>query len=224
VPHETQVEIRRGRGGVSPMEIPGARAKRVLDVALSGALLVALAPVYAVGIAAVGLDMLRCPRDRGRLLYRETRVSAGRTFQLLKLRTVREDVLHRAAGHVRPFEADVDNLTWAGRRVLKPMYLDELPQLVNVMRGDMSLVGPRPWPEELVRRQVERGVDYRLRVPAGWTGPAQVAKGRDVRYEELDLEYVETLESCTGWQIVRRDLGILRQTATTMLHGEGLAY
>jgi lipopolysaccharide/colanic/teichoic acid biosynthesis glycosyltransferase len=205
-----------------PIALP--RMKRWLDVLVSGALLVGFCPVYAVAIVAVGVDMLRCPRDRGRLLYREARISAGRTFQLLKLRTLREDVLVRAAGHVRPFEADVGNLTWAGRRVLKPMYLDELPQLVNVIRGEMSLVGPRPWPEELVRRQVERGVAYRLRVPAGWTGPAQVAKGRDVRFEELDLEYVEALESCSGWQIVRRDLGILRRTAATMLRGEGLAY
>ena len=90
----------------------------------------------------MGLDMLRCPRDRGRLLYREQRVSRGRPFDLLKLRTLRESVLAQAAGHVRPFESDVANLTWAGRRVLKPLYLDELPQLVNVLRGEMSLVGP----------------------------------------------------------------------------------
>ena len=200
------------------------RAKRAFDVAVSGSLLVALAPVYAVAIGVVAVDMLRCPRDRGPLLYREPRISAGRTFQLLKLRAVREDVLVHAAGHVRPFEADVANLTWAGRRLLKPLYLDELPQLVNVLRGEMSLVGPRPWPEELVRRQVERGVDYRLRVPAGWTGPAQVTKGREAQFEQLDLEYVEALEHESGWQIVRRDARILRQTVATMLRGEGLAY
>jgi lipopolysaccharide/colanic/teichoic acid biosynthesis glycosyltransferase len=200
------------------------RAKRAFDVTASGSLLVVLAPVYAVAIAAVGINMLRCRRDRGPLLYREPRISAGRTFALVKLRTVRADVLPRAAGHVRPLERDVANLTWAGRHVLKPLYLDELPQLVNVLRGEMSLVGPRPWPEELVRRQVERGVDYRLRVPAGWTGPAQVSKGREAQFEQLDLEYVEALENDSGWQLVRRDVGILRQTVATMLRGEGLAY
>jgi len=193
-------------------------------VAVSGSLVVLLAPVWAAVVGAVGLDMLRCPRDRGPVFYREPRVSAGRTFGLLKFRTLRRDVLAVAAGHVRPYEADVANLTWAGRRVLKPMYLDELPQLVNILRGDMSLVGPRPWPDELVERQVARGIDYRLRVPAGWTGPSQVSKGQDVRFEQLDLEYVALLASGSSWAVVRRDLGILKSTVRTMLRGEGLAY
>ncbi len=208
--------------GSGPIRAP--RAKRVLDVGVSGLLLVILAPVWALIAAALGVDMLRCPQDRGRLLYRERRISRGRVFELLKLRTLRESVLREADGHVRPYEADVANLTWAGRHLLKPMYLDELPQLVNVLRGDMSLVGPRPWPPGLVERQLERGVDYRLRVTAGWTGPAQVSKGLDVHFEHLDREYVELLETRRSWAILRRDLGILRRTVATLLRREGLAY
>jgi lipopolysaccharide/colanic/teichoic acid biosynthesis glycosyltransferase len=199
-------------------------AKRVLDVAVSASLLVTLAPVWAVVLGAVGLDMLRCPRDRGRLVYRELRISRGRPFELLKLRTLRESVLVEAEGHVRPFESDAANLTWAGRRVLKPLYLDELPQLVNVLRGEMSLVGPRPWPPELVERQLARGIDYRLRVTAGWTGPAQVSKGMEVEFESLDRAYVELLETRPAREVVRQDLRILRRTLGTMLRGEGLAY
>ena len=199
-------------------------AKRVLDVAVSASLLVVLAPVWAVVLGTVGVDMLRCPRDRGRVLYRERRISRGRPFDLLKLRTLRESVLAEADGHARPFETDTGNLTWAGRHVLKPVYLDELPQLVNVLRGEMSLVGPRPWPPELVERQLVRGVDYRLRVTAGWTGPAQVSKGLEVQFENLDREYVELLETRSAREIVRYDLRILRRTLATMLRGEGLAY
>ena len=199
-------------------------AKRAFDVAISASLLVALAPVWAVVLGAVGLDMLRCPRDRGRVLYRERRISRGRSFDLLKLRTLRESVLVEAEGHVRPFEADAANLTWAGRRVLKPLYLDELPQLVNVLRGEMSLVGPRPWPPELVERQLERGVDYRLRVTAGWTGPAQVSKGLDIQYENLDRAYVELLETRPARVVVLHDLHILRRTVATLLRREGLTY
>jgi lipopolysaccharide/colanic/teichoic acid biosynthesis glycosyltransferase len=88
----------------------------------------------------------------------------------------------------------------------------------------MSLVGPRPWPPELVGRQLARGVDYRLRVTAGWTGPAQVSKGLPVEYENLDREYVELLETRPGREVVRRDLQVLRRTVATMLRGEGLAY
>ena len=158
------------------------------------------------------------------MLYRERRISRGRPFDLLKLRTLRESVLVEAEGHVRPFEADAANLTWAGRRVLKPLYLDELPQLVNVLRGEMSLVGPRPWPPELVERQLARGVDYRLLVTAGWTGPAQVSKGLPVRYENLDRAYVELLSAGPTRAVLRHDLRILRRTLATMLRGEGLTY
>jgi lipopolysaccharide/colanic/teichoic acid biosynthesis glycosyltransferase len=170
------------------------------------------------------LDMAVEPRDRGGFLYREPRVSCGKTFGLLKLRTLRSDVLADAAGHARLLELEPSNLTWAGRRILKPWYLDELPQLLNVFSGDISLVGPRPWPPALVERQVAEGYDYRNRVLAGLTGPAQVSKGSGRLYLELDLDYVEALERLTGWQIVRRDLQILRRTIGVLARGEGLEY
>jgi len=205
-----------------PFPVP--RVKRVLDVVVASALLVVLMPVGAVAVGAMGLDMLRCRRDRGRLLYRERRISRGRAFDLLKLRTLREDVLAEADGHVRLLESSAANLTWAGRRVLKPCYLDELPQIVNVLRGEMSLVGPRPWPPTLVEAQVARGIDYRLRVTAGWTGPAQASKGRASSFEDLDRAYVEMLRTAEPRALARYDLGILRRTIATMLRGEGRAF
>ena len=207
------------------MAVP--RVKRTADVVIAATLLLAALPVGAVAAGAMAVDMIVCRRDRGRFVYRERRVSRGREFDLLKLRTVRRDALERMdepGGHARILEADPANLTWAGRRVLKPWYLDELPQLLNVLRGEMSLVGPRPWPPSLVTRQVERGLDYRLRVNAGWTGAAQVAKGTDASFEALDLEYVERCRISSGVGLLRHDLGILRRTVATLLRGEGLRY
>jgi lipopolysaccharide/colanic/teichoic acid biosynthesis glycosyltransferase len=172
-------------------------------------------------------NMILSPRDRGGFFYREPRVSRGRLFGLVKFRTLRRDVLDqmRAAGaHARLYEADADNLTWTGRRLLKPWYLDELPQLLNIVRGDMSLVGPRPWPIEMVRRQVAEGLDYRNRIPAGLTGPAQVTKGAGIRYEDLDLRYVEACSSFSSWALVRYDLQVLRQTLAVIARGEGLNF
>jgi lipopolysaccharide/colanic/teichoic acid biosynthesis glycosyltransferase len=173
--------------------------------------------------------LVRSRADRGPLLYREPRVSRGRTFELLKFRTLLVGVLAGAAGdepHARLLEADPGNLTWAGRRVLKPWYLDELPQLVNVLRGDMSLVGPRPWPPSLVERQVESGLDYRLRVPAGWTGPVQVHKGvvDGEHYSALDLNYVQAYETLSARRLVRHDLALLWRTLKVLARGEGLRY
>ena len=207
--------------------VPYPPPKWLLDKFLAGGLLVVLAPCAAVVAGAMGLDMLLSRRDRGRWLYREPRISQGRVFEILKFRTLREDVLARMNAHephARLLEADPANLTWAARRVIKPWYLDELPQLVNILRGDLSLVGPRPWPISMVRDQVARGLDYRLRMRAGWTGPAQVRKTDPASVERLDLEYVERCRNSTPWQLVRYDLRILRKTLGLVIRGQGLEF
>ena len=178
-------------------DAPYPAAKRGLDATVATALLVANAPVFVGAAALAVVGMLRRPGDRGPLLYRERRISAGREFDLLKFRTLRRDVLERVraeGSYARLAEADEANLTWSGR-ILKRWYLDELPQLWNVLRGDMSLVGPRPWPVQMVVAQREAGLHYRDHVVAGLTGPAQVRKDSDVpvKGSHLDLEYVEQL-------------------------------
>jgi len=203
-------------------------AKRVLDVAIALPLLVVLAPVFAFLFVAMGIDMLRCARDRGPWLYREERISGGRVFDLLKFRTLRRAALAGMdpASHARMLEADAGNLTWAGRRLLKPWYLDELPQLWNVVRGDMSLVGPRPWPLPMVANQVAQGLTYRNEFVAGWTGPVQVEKGitEPADYQQLDLGYVRACREDRAAAIVRRDVVLLWRTVRVLARGEGLRF
>jgi lipopolysaccharide/colanic/teichoic acid biosynthesis glycosyltransferase len=202
-------------------------AKRILDVAVSGLLLLIASPIVLTVLAVSAVSMLFSRRDRGSLFYREPRISRGRTFGLLKFRTLRRDVLAemgRSGGHARLYEADPSNLTWVGRRLLKPWYLDEIPQLVNVLAGDMSLVGPRPWPAEMVAAQVAEGLTYRNEVRAGLTGPAQVTKGSGRSFAELDRDYVERLRTLGNWALVGYDLGILWQTIGVVARGEGLSY
>src|SRR5215212_2825432 len=172
-------------------------------------LMLVLLPVLVVVLVAFAVDVLVARRDRGPVLYREPRVSRGRTFGLLKFRTLRTDVLRRAAGHARLLEADPANLTWLGRRVLKPWYLDEVPQLWNVLRGEITLVGPRPWPPELVQKQRAEGLMYRDELTAGLTGPAQVTKGSGQRYADLDLQYLDRARRLGSWALLRYDLQIL---------------
>lgn len=204
-------------------------SKRVLDKGIAFTLVLGLLPVFAGVVGAMGVGMLAKRRDRGPFLYREPRISRGREFELLKFRTLRRDVLKQATdveSHARLLEGDEANLTWAGRRILKPWYLDELPQLFNVLRGDMSLVGPRPWPPSMVASQVAKGLDYRKEIVAGWTGPAQVQKGvtEPAGYAALDLAYVEECRKRRGLSLALLDLGILWQTVSVMAKGEGLRY
>ena len=202
--------------------------KLLLDKTLSATLLVVLSPVFGFLYAAMGVDMLVRARDRGPWLYRERRISRGREFDLLKFRTLRRSVLEEMAAdsHARMHEGEEANLTWAGRRLLKPRYLDELPQIWNVFRGDMSLVGPRPWPAPMVASQVAKGLTYRNEFIAGWTGPAQVEKGvtESSGYAVLDVAYVEACRSSSAWRMIRGDVAILRQTVTVMAKGEGLQF
>lgn len=182
--------------------------KRLFDLTVSALALALLSPLLVVLLAAMAADMALIPADRGRFFRPETRISRGEPFGLLKLRSARPD----------------GTLTWAGRNLLKPWYLDELPQLLNVLKGDISLVGPRPWPPELVERQLAAGKDYRNRIRAGLTGAAQVTKGLGTSYEELDLQYLERSERLGSWALLRYDLEILGRTLGLIARGEGLSY
>lgn len=207
--------------------LPYPLSKRIVDKFLSGLLLVVLSPIVLVVLAALAINMLLSPSDRGSVLYGEPRISKGREFKLLKFRTLHRRALadmRRAGSHARLLEADPSNLTWTGRRILKPWYLDEIPQLLNVLRGDISLVGPRPWPREMVERQVAQGLNYRNEIMAGLTGPAQVSKGSESLYADLDLEYVEHAMTFGSGALVRYDLKILLRTVKVIARGEGLNF
>jgi lipopolysaccharide/colanic/teichoic acid biosynthesis glycosyltransferase len=214
---------------VSSPPIPYPRPKQFVDKLVAAGLLLVMSPVLVFVLVAIAIDMLLSRRDRGSFLYRESRISKGRPFDLLKFRTVRRTASESQAGgeaHARLLEADPANLTWAGRRIVKPWYLDELPQLVNVLKGDMSLVGPRPWPPSMARQQVAEGLDYRNLITAGLTGLAQIQKDvvEPTRYAELDLVYVDACRTLSGAQLVRYDLGILWKTAKLIARGEGLRF
>src|SRR5712691_4850579 len=126
--------------------VPYRLPKRLLDSSVAAVLFVLLSPVFVIAVVVLALDKLLVRGDRGSWLYRERRISRGREFELIKFRVLNKQALAalaaRDGAYARLYEREESNLTRAGR-VLKRVYLDELPQLVNVLRGDMSLVGPR---------------------------------------------------------------------------------
>jgi len=214
--------------GAQTSDVPYPVAKQVFDRFVAALLVFAATPLLLVAIVLMGLDMLFVPSDRGPWFYRERRISRGREFDVLKFRVLREDVLAevgRKGEYARLYEADHGNLTGAGR-IVKRVYADELPQLFNILRGDISMVGPRPWPLPMVREQVANGLDYRMHVMAGWTGPAQVRKDSRAKAKAvpLDLEYVELCRTLSGPRLVWHDLKVLRESVRTVLRGRGLKY
>jgi len=164
---------------------------RVLDVVIAGVALVVLSPVIALTALAVLLA------GGSPVLYRGHRVGrAGRVFTMMKFRTLKPDAEQRLGPYLGP---ELTQLT-AGEvsrvgRVLRATKLDELPQLWNVLRGDMSIVGPRPIRPAFFAELCLEIPQYwqRLVVPPGLTGLAQLRLTREMTWAEKlahDMEYI----------------------------------
>lgn len=197
-----------------------AIAKRTFDVVVAAAGLVLVSPLLVLAGLAIKLT------SRGPVLFRQERVGrSGRPFQVLKLRTMVVDAEERLGELLELNESDGPlfklrddpRITRVGR-VLRKLSIDELPQLWNVVRGDMSLVGPRPaLPREVAQWDDE--LFERLRVRPGITGMWQVSGRSDTgfaEYQRLDLFYVD------NWSILI-DIGILARTIPTVVSGRGAA-
>jgi len=193
--------------------------KRAVDAVTAAAALAFAAPLLTVIALAIKLE------SKGPVLYQAQRVGLkGRRFRCYKFRTMSVDA-DKLKDHLRahnqrqgPFFKMVDDprITRAGR-FLRRYSLDELPQLWNVVRGEMSLVGPRPHPLDDFERY-DLGDLQRLNVPPGLTGLWQVTARRDPSFERglaLDLEYIR---NWTLW----RDLQILCKTVSVVLRGSGV--
>jgi len=179
---------------------------RALDLALGGLGLVVASPLIAAAALAVKLE------DGGPVLFRQTRVGkGGQDFELLKLRSMVVDAERQGAGHA--VDRGDGRITRVGR-VLRRTSIDELPQLWNVVRGDMSVIGPRP----TLRYQVERYTKRqrrRLDVKPGLTGWAQIQGRATLPWAErieLDVWYVEHRSP-------RVDLKILLRTPLALFGG-----
>jgi len=197
---------------VRPLEGAGAFAKRAFDVAASGAALVLLAPGLLLAALLVGTT------SRGGMFYRQTRIGRdGRAFELWKLRTMREGA-EVETGAVLAVPDD-PRVTAIGR-TLRAARIDEIPQLWNVLRGDMSLVGPRPERPEFAERFVRSVSGYSLRHAArpGLTGLAQVS-GEYSTEPEIKLRY--DLAYLNNWSFVL-DLAILLRTLPVVLTRRGV--
>jgi lipopolysaccharide/colanic/teichoic acid biosynthesis glycosyltransferase len=190
-----------------------AAAKRGMDVAMAGVALLVASPL----MAAIAVTIRLCD---GPVLFRQMRPGyKGKPFTLLKFRTMRD--ARDAQGLLLP---DVERLTAVGM-LLRQLSLDELPQLWNVLRGEMSLVGPRP----LLMQYMERYSPEQLRrhdVKPGITGWAQVNGRNATSWPErfhLDLWYVNNWSLAvdawillrTPWQLVKRN-GISQRGHATM--------
>jgi lipopolysaccharide/colanic/teichoic acid biosynthesis glycosyltransferase len=230
--HRPPEEIRPMHRGIQP-------AKRILDIVLSGGALILLLPFFALIALAIRLD------SPGPVLYQQDRVGmdrrradrrrrgtpgadvaerrgsdrrgedlAGRVFYIVKFRSMRQDA--EKSGTPIWASRNDPRVTRVGA-FLRKTRLDELPQLWNILKGEMSLVGPRPERPYFVKRLMEKFPGYRgrLQVPPGLTGLAQIERSYDEDIEEVrrklayDLFYIEHRHLLVDLKIIVQTVGVV---------------
>lgn len=206
--------------GVKEHNLPGSArlAKRVVDVAVAAVAFLLLWPVLLLTAVAIKLD------SSGPVFFRQTRVGQdGRRFEVLKFRSMKQGAeeeqaalseMNEATGPLFKIKGD-PRRTRVGRFIRRTS-IDELPQFINVLRGEMSIVGPRPaLPHEV--EKYEPWQRQRLDVPQGITGLPQVSGRSDLTFDEmclLDIYYIE------NWSL-SLDLTIMLRTIPQLLFGNG---
>lgn len=198
--------------------LPRPRLKTATDIALALGGLVALLPLMAVAALAIKLD------SRGPVLFRQIRIGQnGQPFAMLKFRSMQSDAEARRK-ELLP-HSDRDGICFKARqdpritrvgRVLRRLSLDELPQLFNILRGDMSIVGPRPALPDEVARYPERAFG-RLAAKPGLTGVWQVSGRADLGFDkmiDLDLAYVQSRSALL-------DMILIAMTLRAVISGRG---
>lgn len=184
--------------------------KRALDIVLSLVGLVAASPIMAAAAIAIKLD------DHGPVIYRQKRLTRGdRVFEILKFRTMK---VHDETMEYSAREGD-DRITRVGA-LLRKVRIDELPQLINILRGEMSIVGPRPEMLSNVDKYLVElpEYSYRCRVKAGLTGYAQIAGKYNTSPREklmMDISYIENYSFWLDIKLILKTLTVFFKRDST---------
>ncbi len=201
-------------------------AKRLFDLIIVVVSAPLALPVTLLAMSAVTVENILRGRSSDPVFYRDIRVSGGVPFTLYKFNIFRGDVIDslKARGevvHTKQLEWDGD-LTLTGK-VLKQIYMDELPQVWCVLRGDMSIVGPRPVNQATYERFLNEGITVKSQIHAGLTGPYQSLKDdHSASSHLLDQAYIDFVATEPWYAIIFNDMRILLRTAKVVLKAKGL--
>jgi lipopolysaccharide/colanic/teichoic acid biosynthesis glycosyltransferase len=213
-------------GNLEKIKMP--LAKRLFDILGSIFALILFTPVWVLIILAMIAEQIFFPSSRGSIFYSETRISAGKEFQIFKFRIFKNSVLasllnERGCIETKALERNHANLTYIGR-VLRRTYLDELPQFINILIGDMSLVGPRPTNICNSEKLLRRGNYSKYIIKSGLTGYFQAAKAKKFEHseEELDRSYIEFCQKNSAFGIVLNDMKVILKTFKPWFRAEGI--
>lgn len=193
----------------SPVELP--LTKLVFDKFFALMLLILSIPFDLLIVIVGKADGLLHPENRGPIFYHEVRITEGRPFNLYKFRILKMTAIEEIRITTRTpksVENTPGNLTNIGK-VLKKLGIDEIPQFYSILRGDMSLIGPRPRPVPEYEQEIRDGHLQRRVIRAGLSGPAQLMKGTVRSFEdevEANENYIVAVRRGPGWRVLLLDL------------------
>lgn len=208
------------------IKLPIHPAKRMFDILLSFTTLIILSPLFLIVLFLIKVEHILRGRPLDPFFYSEIRLSQGKSFRLFKFNIFKyEQIIEmRKKGifiHTKTLEknSEITIIGW----LLKQIYMDELPQLFNVLKGDMSIVGPRPVNEEVYETLIKQGIFAKREVKAGMTGHFQAFKNTsNKRSDESDREYVDYYFNNPWYKILLFDLKIILRTIRVILRARGV--
>jgi lipopolysaccharide/colanic/teichoic acid biosynthesis glycosyltransferase len=198
------------------------------DKCFSLILVATLSPIWLLIMVCIWIEMLFSSSARGPVFYTETRITQGAKFQFFKFRIFKIKSIEKMASEkgfiaTKELEKNPKNLTIVGK-VLKKYYLDELPQIWNILKGDMSFVGTRPWNVNDYNNEIKRGIFRKKIMRAGLVGPVQVNKGKWHIKDQWshDNEYIKKCRESNPFQLLFYDIFIIARSVIVMFQGKGL--
>lgn len=211
---------------MKPVKLP--KSKRIFDIIISILIILVFTPFIVLVIIFFCLEYLFIASSRGNLLYSETRISMGKPFKLFKFRVIKNTSTKKYFSEhgfiqTKELEGNPNNLTILGK-ILKQIYMDELPQLYNVLKGDMTLVGPRPSNEVVTWQDGQIGKFQRYLFKCGLSGPFQIEKDATKKPDQtqVDIEYILYCKNNNGFKIIIKDLYILIKTISFVIRAKGI--
>lgn len=201
--------------------------KRLFDIVLSLFAIIILLPLFCIILLAILIEHILIGRPFASLFYEEIRISQGEKFILRKFNIFTPGVVEKMRKdhifiHTKDLEHDEKSITFTGK-ILRNIYMDELPQLFAILKGDISFVGPRPVNLEVYDKLVDRGIITKTVIKTGLTGNYQCHKGEPGKNDQvLDMEYIKFCKNNSQLKIILNDIRIMLLTVKVVFKAEGI--
>lgn len=208
--------------------VPTPRLKRLFDIFFSLLVIIISSPLFVIILLAIFIEHILRGNFFVSLFYVEKRISQGQEFDFIKFNIFKPEVIQDLKKRnififTKSLEHTENSIIIVGK-IIEKVYLDELPQMFNILKGDISTVGPRPVNLEVYKDNLAKGDRTKQIIKTGWTGPAQSSKGLNnhLSHYELNTHYINYCLNNPAWKIVILDIKYILKTLRIIFRAQGI--